>query len=341
MSLNAEELATWCHSLVAGRLVTAVSCHVGVGKDFELVAAAGDAAGGAALFDLASLTKPLSATLALALDGSGELPLDTRIGDIWSAAASGIEGWRLEDLLRHRTSLRRWMPLYATCRSADEVAARLLSGEWLRQGTDAVYSDLDYILWSLTVEKALGASYWDLLRRQVLAPLGDDGFAAAGVGAAAAECPLTTGREVELARCYELDIAELPAPRRGQVQDGNCRFVGRPLGHAGIFANVAAVWRLAREWNRPTKLLSREMVDRALSGSDRFALGWYRRGETAAGGELGSSAFGHDGFTGGTVWIDPQTDLVAVVLCHRTRLEVDLGTERAVLMRRLSKSRQA
>jgi CubicO group peptidase (beta-lactamase class C family) len=231
------------------------------------------------------------------------------------------------------------MPLYATCRDEEEVAARLLGGEWLRDDAEETYSDLDYILWALTAERALGAPYWELLRRFVVVPLGGSGFAATpAAGAAALPCALPTGREVELARGEGLTIAELPAPARGEAQDGNSRFFGRPLGHAGVFATLPALWRLAREWSRPGRLLSREMVDSALAGAGRFALGWYRRGERAAGRRLGEAAFGHDGFTGGALWIDPESGLVWLALAHRASLGADLDPARAALTGELAAS---
>lgn len=338
MSFGGRDLEAWCRSLVDVGLATAVTSRVSVSGVEELVASAGDVPDASALFDLASLTKPLSATLALVLHQSERLPLSTRVGDVWTNAAEGIAATSLDRLLRHRSGLRRWMPLYATCRDEEEVVAKLVGGEWLQPDEADIYGDLDYILWGLTTERAMGCSYWDLLYGHVLEPLGPAGFApASGIAELTAECRLTTGREVELARQNGLRIAELPAPRTGEVQDGNCRFLGRPVGQAGVFARASAMMRLAREWCRPKVLLSPELVDRAVSGSGRFALGWFRRDETPAGRELGPSALGHDGFTGGTVWIDPPADLICVVLCHRATLDADLSRARADLVGRLAR----
>jgi len=280
------------------------------------------------LFDLASLTKTLSGTLALVLDQSGDLPLATSLGEIWSAVDDRLARTTVEDLLRHRAGLRRWMPLYAVCSSPQELAPRLLDGQWV-DATPPAYSDLDYLLWGLSVEHALGTTYAELLNQRVLTVLGSSEFSWSGGGEdRLVACCLPTGREVELAAAVGLQIDELPAPDRGRPQDGNCRFLGRPMGHAGMFGTASGLLALARAFLEPGSLLSTAAVDRALGGADRFATGWFRRSETAAGRVLGERAFGHEGFTGGSLWVDPDGGLMAVLLAHRASLTVDLSEAR-------------
>jgi CubicO group peptidase (beta-lactamase class C family) len=227
------------------------------------------------------------------------------------------------------------MPLYAVCPDPARVAARLLADDWLT-ATAAEYSDLDYLLWCLSVEKALARGYFELLGERVLTPLGvHDVVATPAPPERAVRCALPTGREVELARSVGLTVAELPPPARGEAQDGNCRFLGRPGGHAGLFATAVAVREVAREWMRPGRLFSSADVDGALGGTGRYALGWYRASESAAGRRLGPTAFGHDGFTGGTVWVVPERELVVVAQCHRAGLAIDLSEDRAELVDRL------
>lgn len=323
----------WCAAVVEAGLATAAAASVEVGGE-AISGSAGDASTAASLFDLASLTKPLSATLALALHESGVLDLATPLGAVWPRCEAGLAAKTLEDLLRHRAGFDRWMPLYAMCRDPYEVATRLLAGEWLQPSAEPIYSDLGYILWTLTVERVVETPYWVLLHDVVLERLGAEEFAPAfGGDRTAVPCRLTTGREVELAAQRGQRIEALAAPGPGEAQDGNCRFFGRPLGHAGVFGSAPALLRLAREWLHPGSLLTRPMVDRALSGPGRFAMGWYRRDETAVGRELGPQAFGHDGFTGGTVWIDPDAELICVALCHRASLASSLLSPRLELVR--------
>jgi CubicO group peptidase (beta-lactamase class C family) len=113
------------------------------------------------------------------------------------------------------------------------------------------------------------------------------------------------------------------------VQDGNARFLGGLAGHAGLFAPAAGVLALAREWLRPQALLTRRQVERALAGTGPYALGWARRRvRGSAGAALAPSAFGHAGFTGGSVWIDPEQDRIFVWLGHRRSAASDLNAWR-------------
>lgn len=344
-----NELATWCERLVTEGLVSAVAIQM-IAPDGDrplpprvragTVRRAGSPLGEHALFDLASLTKPWTATLALWLDATGTLPLATDLGEIWPHRAEAMAAIRLEDLLRHRAGFVRWRPLYALCGSPDEAEERLLSGEWRRADQvpdgEEVYSDLDYLLWGLAAERATGRSYEKLVG-DMLADLGLSDVTASGSAAAlerGVECRLTTGREVELAVAAGLGIEQQPPPTPGRVQDGNARFFGRAMAHAGLFASVGALAALAELWLHPGAALPAAAVEGALGPPGRFALGWFRHDETAAGRLLGRSAFGHDGFTGGFLWLDPGRDRGVVMLAHRTTLEVDLSPLRAELVRR-------
>ncbi len=276
-------------------------------------------------FDLASLTKPFTATLAAVLDRRGRLPLAAAVGEVWPEAHRDLARQPLAALLRHRAGFIPWTPLYHRCRGPDEVRPLLLSGRLLgaRAGT---YSDLGPILWGLAAEARLGRPLPDLLREHVLDPL-DLGRTGPSPGdrPEVAECPLTTAREVQLAAEQGLAIAELPAPAPGRVQDGNARFLGGLAGHAGLFASAPDLARLALEWLAPGRLLDRETVAGALSGRGRFALGWARRRvRGSAGPALGRAAFGHTGFTGGSLWLDPEAGRILVLLAHRTAVDVDL-----------------
>lgn len=353
MAMDAQaEIVRVCRSWVSTGAVSAVAVEVcaDTGDVPILEARAGEARRDGSpveedsLFDLASLTKPWTATLALWLDERGDLPLATRVGDVWPDAASAMAQIELEALLRHRAGLARWRPLYALCRTPEEVAERMLSGEWLEPRRESRpmerYSDLDYLLWSLTAEHATGRRYDELLS-ELATRLGGADLAFHGSSAAAERgvyCGLSTAREVELAADLGLAIDEQPPPQPGQAQDGNVRFFERAVGHAGLFGSVAAIRALAREWLMPGRVLSRGAVESALGGEGRYALGWFRGAETAAGrvaaqGASGVGTFGHDGFTGGTVWIQPAAGRATVMLAHRSSPAIDLSAARADLLR--------
>jgi CubicO group peptidase (beta-lactamase class C family) len=286
--------------------------------------AAGDAPAPTAssLFDAASLTKPWIATLALALDEGGTLPLATAVGEVWPGCDPRLARRTLGDLLRHRAGLGAWTPLYRRCRSRDEVERLLLSGALL-EGASERYSDLDYLLWGFAAERRLGVDLATLLRRAVLEPLGIDGVAVRpGARAGVVPCRCDNAREVELAARQGIRVARRAGPPLGEPQDGNARFVAGLAGHAGLFVSAEASLGLAREWLDALAgrgaLLGRSQARAALDGGGEYALGWARRRVAgSAGRALSSAAFGHIGFTGTSLWIDPPARMIAVLLAHR------------------------
>ncbi|HVS65157.1 MAG TPA: serine hydrolase domain-containing protein [Thermoanaerobaculia bacterium] len=293
----------------------------------------------ASRFDLASLTKPFVATLAARLDAEGRLPLELAIGEVLPEAHSRLAGRTLDDLLRHRSGLLPWAPLYAReVRSARGFAltsdALITDPRWwgARRGT---YSDLGYVLFGATVYAALGSTLAELTK-EAAGPISVQPGGQPDV----VPCRLDTGREVELASRLGIAIEPLGPPRRGRAQDGNARTLGGLPGHAGLFADVRALTALGRAWLAPDRAgplgdpLGVETVARALDGGGRYARGWRRatrRG--SAGPALGPSAFGHDGFTGGSLWMDPERGLLVAMLGHRRDEHLDLGPMRRELHR--------
>jgi CubicO group peptidase (beta-lactamase class C family) len=287
-------------------------------------------------FDYASLTKPFVATLALVLDAAGELQLSLPIGELWPQAHASLARRPLSDLLRHRSGLAGWAPLYHLCREPEEAAERIVRG-----GTDGgllgaragTYSDLGVILWGKSAERATGKPLAVLLRSRVLTPLGATGIEATpGERPDLAQSDMGTGQEVRLAARQGLTVQDLGPPPLGRPQDGNGRFlnaIGEVSGHAGLFGGARDLWRLGAEWLAPGRVLTAEGVAAALSGGrggGRFALGWWRRTlRGSAGQALSPAAFGHTGFAGNSFWIDPQRGRVLVLLASRIDPFLDMN----------------
>jgi len=325
--------------LAASGAVSAVSALVGTAEGIEWAGAAGVARRGPperaleddTRFDLGSLTKPFVATLALALDAAGELPLALPVGEVWPQADPRLARLPLADLLCHAAGFAAWAPLYRRCRSRAEVLALLLGGELLG-AAPGTYSDLDFILWGRAAEERLGRPLWDLLHERVLAPLGLSTVTLApGDREGVAESRMGTGKEVELAAEQGIAIDDLGPPAPGEVQDGNARFLsglGVALsGNAGLFGRAHDLWALGVEWLRPGRLFSSAAKDAALArGEGLYSLGWVRRNvEGSAGPTIGPASFGHSGFAGGSLWIDPEPGRILVLLGARTDPAVDLN----------------
>jgi serine-type D-Ala-D-Ala carboxypeptidase len=322
------ELSAFVEDRVRSGEFSGVTAAVGDGKSILWRASAGQARARPATparwttrWDLASLTKPQAATLALVLDGLGRLPLSLRVGDVFESVAPTMERVRLSALLRHRSGLIAWTPLYARAANTREALALLLGGTLRTERPGRVlYSDLGYVLWSAAAEWALGETLELLLQRHVWAPLGMRGACGPpGRAADVADASLDNSREVEMAAEQGFRVAAVARPRRGAAQDGNARFLGGIPGHAGAFGTVEDMVALAGEWLSPGRVLSREQVREALGGGGEYALGWARRRiHGTAGPALGTRAFGLVGSTGTSLWMDPVRRRAYVWLGHRT-----------------------
>jgi CubicO group peptidase (beta-lactamase class C family) len=293
-------------------------------------------AGTATRFDYASITKPFMATLALVLDDRGVLPLGTKIGEVWPGAHERLARRPLSGLLRHRSGLAAWTPLYRRCRSLEEASDLIVRGGedgdllGARAGT---YSDLGVILWGRTAERCTGVRLADLLRSRVLVPLGIEGVEATpGERPDLASSRMGTGQEVKLAAKQGITVADLGPPPLGFPQDGNARFLletGEVCGHAGLFGGARDLWRLGADWLAPGRLLKPEGVAAALSEGGRFALGWWRRTlRGSAGRALSPSAFGHTGFAGNSLWIDPAHPEGRIFVLLGSRIDPSMDMNR-------------
>lgn len=289
----------------------------------------------AALGEAAAESRAAGAGSGMAGAGSRVAAAESRSGVAQgrlAADAARLAAVPLGQLLRHAARMQAWTPLYARCRSLPEVRALLLGGE-LAHARGGTYSDLDYILWGMAAERSLGTPLADLVRTRVGVPLGLWG---AGMGPPpgdrpeVAESHMGGGREAALAARAGIALVPPPPPAPGEPQDGNARFLlrlagtaagfgdGAIAGHAGLFGTAAALWRLGAEWLEPGALLDRGAVAAALAGGGPFALGWWRRRHRGSGGAaLSPAAFGHSGFAGGSLWIDPADRRVYVLLAHR------------------------
>ncbi len=295
--------------------------------------------GSEARFDGASLTKPWMATLALVLDRAGDegprLGLDSTLLP-GSEAGEGTTGPRLEDLLRHRAGLPAWMPLGVTLgkrlSEPDELTEFLLALVPRRREDPpaTLYSDLGYILWAGLAERRLERGLDELLDELVCVPLGLPRLGELSRHPPrAVECRLDNGKEVELAAAQGIRLTRSGSFHLGVPQDGNARalrHLGVPSGHAGLFPTADEMLELGREWLNPHRLLTVSQVESALSGTDPYALGWARRSEDGSSGPaLTPAAFGHTGFTGGSLWIDPPRGRIYLLLAHRLSSRVDFN----------------
>ncbi len=279
-------------------------------------------------FDLASITKVFVSTVALMLVARGALALDAPLLDIvpeWRGAPHA--GVTLRAILAHTAGFRSGAD-YRTLFSEHIETFALREPLVAEPGERVVYSDLGFL--------ALGAI---LARRTVIAlePLVEGELRA--LGAARIGFALR-------ARGEPIPATERDAWRglvQGRVHDEKAALAGGAAGHAGLFGDARDVarlgeWYLAPHHGRPSPLppalalaaTSEQAPDPVL----RRGLGWAlkTRDDNSCGPLLSGQTFGHTGFTGTCIWVDPLRDLNVVVLTNAVHYgRHDLRDVRAAL----------
>ncbi|MBK8003287.1 MAG: beta-lactamase family protein [Gemmatimonadetes bacterium] len=272
------------------------------------------------LWDLASLTKVMGTTAAvLRLVERGRVDIDQAVRTYLPAfSGGGRDEVTVRMLLNHTSGLRAYLPLYRTAPTRDSAIA-LLYREPLRRapGRIAEYSDLNFLLLGLLVERVTGQPLATYVRDSVLAPAGllhTQYRVADSLAARTAPTNMVRGRAI----CC-------------RVNDQNAERMGGAAGHAGLFATGTDVASYARMWLGMGTIDGRQVYPRALLKMfltpdpripDRL-LGWERpeagkRDDSAFGLLLSEEAYGHTGWTGTQVWVDPPRDLFLVFLTNRS-----------------------
>ena len=295
------------------------------------------------VFDLASLTKVTATTPSiLQLISSGRIGLDQPVGEILKEfGTSGRKSQvTIRRLLTHSAGFRDWIPVFLDAVGPDAYLKEfaVTQPEW-DPGTRIVYSDPSFITLGEVVHRITGESVADFARKNVLLPLGmtDTRYA---------PFPHILERIAATEISNDFEKAKVPGrvPAvgawrdgliRGDVHDGNAWYgFGGIAGHAGLFGTAIDLARYGQAWlkgNVPG--ISPELHGLAITeqsnvpdSNERRGLGWrltpkLNNDSDDSGLGFGPHAFGHTGFTGTSLWIDPDRDLVAVLLTNRVHPE--------------------
>lgn len=287
------------------------------------------------VWDLASLTKVIGTTSAVArLVADGAVALDTpvvRYLPQWTAR--GAERVSVRHLLTHSSGLPAWRALYKEAATRDEALTQVFAtAPDTLPGVRFVYSDLGFILLGQLVERVSGSTLADFESRQIFGPLGM--------------------RETRFLPPTDWLARTAPTERdpwrqrhlRGEVHDENAHRLGGISGHAGLFSTGRDLVRFARMYLNGGQLDGVRVLDSATlaaftrvqdSTVSRRALGWETpTGGNSAGRRLSARAFGHTGFTGTSLWMDPEQQLFVLLLTNRvnpTRESRGIGAVRTAL----------
>ncbi|WP_051184863.1 serine hydrolase domain-containing protein [Desulfatiglans anilini] len=281
------------------------------------------------LFDLASLTKPLAATMAvMRLVDRGRLHLDQPLETILSdqQVPEDKAGLTPRMLLAHASGLKDWHPFYRDLAGApagerrQAVRRAILEMPLVhRPGQATLYSDLGFMLLEWIVERAGGMPLDRCVREGVYEPLGLSDVFFWG-GAVPAHCSRTTAATEYCSWRGRM--------LRGEVHDENAWFMGGFSGHAGLFGTARGVYALTdmlvqhldglkEDIFRPATV--RCFLHRQDLGDGTRTLGWDTpSGEHSSAGRFFSrQSIGHLGFTGTSVWVDLERRIVVILLTNR------------------------
>jgi CubicO group peptidase (beta-lactamase class C family) len=270
------------------------------------------------LWDLASLTKVIALTSAVMhLSQQGKL-------DVEAPVQRYLPEWRgphkdrvrVKDLLTHSSGMPSWRPLYKETDTRAEALRLVLSTPLdTTPGVRMVYSDLGAILLGQIVERVSGVPLDRYVTRHILEPLGM--------------------RETMFRPSPQLQPRIAPTEYdpwrqrhvRGEVHDENAFRLDGVSAHAGLFSTAADLTQIARMYLgggmlNGTRVLDSATIVRFTRAENRAfshrALGWETaNGANSGGRRMSPLAFGHTGFTGTSIWIDPGRDVFVILLTNR------------------------
>jgi CubicO group peptidase (beta-lactamase class C family) len=280
----------------------------------------------AAIFDLASLTKLFTGTALLVLNDRRALALDDVVISFCPEFA-GPDTRRQRVTVRHLLTHTSGLPAHVNFR--DEVGAQAVIGRVCATpliaapGDTVQYSDLGFMLAGEIVARVTGLPLDRAIKTLVCDPLGVPEI-----------CYRPNVDARDRIVCTEDD------PRRGrllrgEVHDENCWAMGGIAGHAGLFGSAASVAALGELYRTHGDSANGRVISRAASmlavrehaagDRERRGLAWALKADDAhsCGQRFSASSFGHTGYTGTSLWVDPSRELTVAFLTNRVHLSRD------------------
>ncbi len=295
-------------------------------------------------FDLASVTKLYTTTTFMSLVEQGKTSLDQPVHQVlpefcglrpvapyeaplqegtFIDVSGGYEGSvdagkvTFRHLLTHTSGLPAWRPLYLLSNRQAAFWMVLTTYFSYQTGSRVVYSDLGLILVGMAIERLTGQRLDEAIRDRVLQPLGLN-----NTGFILTAGPLPPDQQSDLA---PTEICRWRQRRLiGEVDDENCGRLGGIAGHAGLFSTARDLAAFGQSYLHGSPLLKpatiSEMIRIQTENLEENPRGigfdlWENDPETFT-YPFGKASFGHTGFTGTSVWIDPDRQLVVAFLTN-------------------------
>ncbi len=267
------------------------------------------------IYDVASLTKVVGTTTAIMiLFDEKKIGLDDPVVNYIPTFGGGDKDKvTIRQLLTHTSGLPAGRDIWRIAQTPLEARALVLNTSLEgRPGAQYIYSDLGADVLGLIVEVVAGEPLDKFLSRRVFEPLGMNETMFRPADSLRSRIAPT---EVTPPRGY---------PLRGEVHDENAYALGGVAGHAGLFSTAADLSVFAQmmlnggEYNG-VQIISKPTVELFTSRAfGHRALGWdTAEGDYGSGRFLGPTAYGHTGFTGTSMWIDPKREMFVILLTNR------------------------
>ncbi len=276
------------------------------------------------IYDIASLTKVLAAVpVTMKLIDQKKLSLNHTVNQFFPEFTSnGKEEITIRHLLTHSSGLPGYYQFFLddTINSKEDVLNYILKADLNAQpGTQFEYSDLGFILLSAIIEKVSRRSLDRLAQSWIINPVG-----------MANSRYLPPHKEKNKIAPTEVDTLYRHRLVHGEVHDENTHLMGGVSGHAGLFSTAEDIAKYAQLWVdggvwkgkrlfKESQINEFTTVQHLPQGSD-MALGWdtpSQSGKSIAGDYFTPGSFGHLGFTGTSLWVDPNQEIIIVLLTNR------------------------
>ncbi len=288
------------------------------------------------IYDLASLTKPLvTGLLCVKLVEQNKLkPGELVVG--YRSYASPDKDITVRDLLMHISGFSGWKPFYLiadapTHRPMFEITRKELPE--IEPLARVIYSDLNFIELGFLLETRYDLRRLDeIARTEIFEPLNlKNTFFNPPKDLQKRIAASEKGNEYEKQMCVDLGYDVSKYDWRdyqiwGEVHDGNCHFMNGVSGHAGLFSTAEETFKIAQQFlASQTTLLKPETCElfrtnftKGFNEARSIAFQLAATKDSTASEALAKDSFGHLGFTGTSLWIDPEAERIYILLTNRT-----------------------
>ncbi len=288
------------------------------------------------IYDLASLTKVLVTGLLCAkLIEKGELSLEDFIDfylPVFEFNRNFADDTLIGELLTHKSYFMAWKPFYLSVPNRSEVLREIVEMPFNWNQPTITYSDLNFITLTFLLEKIYGKRIDEIAESEIFEPLKlQNTFYNPPKELQRRVAASEKGNEHEKRMCVDLDFDVEKYNWRnyqiwGEVHDGNCSFMNGVSGHAGLFSNAFETFKIAQQFLAGQTILLKPETCRLFrtnfteNTNEARSIGFQLAAtkDSAAGEFLAKNSFGHLGFTGTSLWIEPDTERIYILLTNRT-----------------------